>query len=180
MNQGQSPQNIANAWSESLDLSLETGESPLFDVDAVSSGLAGMTTVLATALLDAQRSDLTTPQILIGGVSPLWLAALWHSRPHNTPWRTPPTMVIYSAPDVATHLVARSTWDTRRSAFHHRPGNLPSWVQSEAGPESNPGTPGRWDVAPLNQFSMAGSRDGWLAWVGVVSAIALLLIAVLG
>jgi hypothetical protein len=179
MNQGRSPHNIEKTWNESLDLNLEAGDSPFFGVDAVSSGLVGMNAVLAMALLDAQRSDLTAPQILIGGVSPLWLAALWHVRPNSAPRRTPPITVIYSAPDVATHLAAHTTWDTRRSTFYHRPGNLPPWMQPEAGPESNPATPGRWEDAPLNQFSMVGNRDGWLAWVGVVTAIALLLIALL-
>lgn len=177
MNLRRSPRNIKNAWNESLDLSLETGESPLFGVDALSSGLAGMNAVLAMALLDAERSDLTTPQLLIGGVSPLWLAALWNSRADSAPLRTPPMTVIYSAPDVATHLAACTTWNTRRSAFYHRPGNLPPWAQMEAGAESNPAMPGRWEAAPMSHLSMTGNRDGWLAWVGVVTAIALLLIA---
>ncbi|MFO7631465.1 MAG: hypothetical protein R6W76_02940 [Caldilinea sp.] len=179
MNQGRSPQNIEDAWRETLDLSLETGESPVFCVDAISGGLAGMNAVLALALLDAQRNDLTTPSLVIGGVSPLWLATLWHIRPETAPQRTQPTTIVYSAPDVATHLVARTTSDTRRSIFYRRPGNLPPWAQPEAGPESNPAAPDRWEVAPLSRFSMAGGRDGWLAWAGVVTAIALLLIAVL-
>jgi hypothetical protein len=179
MNQARSPQNIENAWNESLDLSLETGESPIFEMDAVSGGLTGMNAVLAMTLLDAQRTDLTAPQLLIGGASPLWLAALFHSRPDNAPRRTPPLTVIYTAPDVATDLAARTTWDTRRSAFYQRPANLSPWAQPEAGPERNPATPDRWELAPLSRFSMTGNRDGWLAWMGVVAATALLLIAVL-
>ena len=92
MNQGHSPQTIAEAWRETLDLSLETGESPVFSVDALAGGLAGVHTAVALALLDAQRSDLTAPSLAIGGASPEWLAALWHERPDSAPRRTPHNM----------------------------------------------------------------------------------------
>ena len=178
MNQGHSPQTIAEAWSETLDLSLETGESPVFSVDALAGGLAGVHTAVALALLDAQRSDLTAPSLSIGGASPEWLAALWHERPESVPRRTPPTIIAFSAPDAATQLAARTTWDTRRSAFHRRTANLPPWTQPEAGADKASVTL-RWDAAPLRRFADSSGRDGWLAWAGVVTAIALLLIALL-
>lgn len=176
MNQGHSPQTIADAWRQTLDLSLETGESPIFSVDALAGGLASVHTAVALALLDAQRSDLTAPTLAIGGVSPEWLAVLWHERPESAPRRTPPTAIAYTAPDAATQLAARTTWDTRRSAFHQRPANLPPWAQLEAEATS---VARRWDVAPLHRFTDSSGRDGWLAWAGVVMAIALLLIALL-
>lgn len=177
MNQGHSPQTIADAWRETLDLSLETGESPVFSVDALAGGLAGVHTAVALALLDAQRSDLTAPTLAIGGVSPEWLATLWHERPDSVPRRTPPPTIAFAAPDAATQLAARTTWDTRRSAFFQRPANLPPWAQLEA--DRTP-VAQRWDVAPLRRFADSSGRDGWLAWAGVVTAIALLLIALLG
>lgn len=178
MNQGHSPQAIADAWRETLDLSLETGESPVFSVDALVGGLAGLNAAVALALLDAQRDDLTTPTLLVGGVNPEWLAALWHERPDSAPRRTPTTAVAFSAPDAAMQLAARTAWDTRRSAFYRRPANLPPWAQPEAGVDKAP-VALRWDVAPLHRFADSGKRDGWLAWAGVVTAIALLLIALL-
>jgi hypothetical protein len=176
MNQGHSPQTIADAWRQTLDLSLETGESPIFSVDALAGGLAGVHTAVALALLDAQRSDLTAPTLAIGGVSPEWLAVLWHERPESAPRRTPPTAIAYTAPDAATQLAARTVWDTRRSAFYQRPANLPPWAQIEA--DATP-VARRWDVAPLRRFTDSSGRDGWLAWAGVVTAVALLLIALL-
>ncbi len=176
MNQGYSPHTIADAWRQTLDLSLETGEAPMFHVDALAGGLAGVHAAVAVALLDAQRSDLTAPILVIGGVSPEWLATLWHERPESAPRRTPPTAIAYAAPDAATQLAARTTWDTRRSAFYRRPANLPPWAQHEA--DKTP-IARRWEVAPLHRFAASSERDGWLAWAGVVTAIALLLIALL-
>lgn len=178
MNQGYSPQTIAAAWHETLDLCLETGESPLFCVDTLAGGLAGVHAAMALALLDAQRSDLMTPIFLIGGVSPEWLAALWCVRPQSSSRHTPPSTVAFSAPDVATQLAAQNTFDTRRSAFYQRPAQLPPWVQLEADADKAP-VALRWDVAPLRRFSASNGRDGWLAWAGVVTAIALLFIALL-
>jgi hypothetical protein len=178
MNQGHSPQTIADAWREMLDLSLETGETSVFSVDALAGGLASVHAVVALALLDAQRSDLTTSTLVIGGVNPQWLAALWHERPDSAPRRTPPTAIAFSAPDAATQLAARTAWDTRRSAFYQRPANLPPWAQPEAGADKA-SVALRWDVAPLRRFVDSSGRDGWLAWAGVVTAIALLLIALL-
>lgn len=179
MNQGRSPQDIATAWRETLDFSLETGEAPVYTVDASADGLAGQSALLALTLLEAGRKDLTTPQLAVGGVGPLWLATLWHPRPANAPARTPPTTTVYTAPDVATHLAALTTWDIRHSAYYRRPQQLPPWVQPEAAPETNPAAPASWQSIPLARFSTRAGRDGWLAWAGVVVAVALLLIAVL-
>lgn len=179
MNQGCSPTHIATAWREMLDLSLETGEAPIYAVDAPMDGLTGQAAVLALALLDAGRKDLTTPWLAVGGVGPLWLAMLWHQRPASAPARTPPTITAYTAPDVATHLAALTTWDTRRSAHYQRPQQLPPWVRLEAAPETNPAAPERWQSIPLARFSTHAGRDSWLAWTGVVMAVALLLIAIL-
>ncbi|HHY55468.1 MAG TPA: hypothetical protein GYA08_08525 [Chloroflexi bacterium] len=179
MNQGCSPNHIATTWRETLDLSLETGEAPVFTVDAPADALAGQAAILALGLLDAERKDLTTPWLAVGGLGPFWLAALWHPHPANAPARTPSIITAYTAPDIATHLAALTTWDTRHSAYYRRPQQLPPWVQPEAAPETNPAAPSRWQSIPLARFSEHNERDGWLAWAGVVTAVALLLIAVL-
>jgi hypothetical protein len=179
MNQGRNSHNIATAWRETLDFSLESGETPLYTIDAPADGLTGQAAVLALALLDAGRKDLTTPWLAVGGVGPLWLAALWHPRPQNAPARTLSTITAYTAPDTATHLAALTTWETRRSAYYQRSQQLPPWVQPEAAPETNLAAPERWQSTPLARFSTHAGRDGWLAWAGVVMAVALLLVAML-
>jgi len=179
MNQGCSPRHVAAVWQETLDRSLETGEAPIYVIDALAGGLAGMHAILALALLDAQRKDLAAPRLAVGGAGPLWLAALWHARPESTPLRTPPTVTAFTAPDIATHLAALTTWDTRHAAFHRRAQALPPWVQPDAAAEMNPAATDRWEAAPLTRFVATTGRDGWLAWAGVVMAMALLLIAVL-
>lgn len=179
MNQGRSPKSIVDAWRRELDLGQETGESPIFPIDALSDGLTGANAILALARLDAERRDLTTPALLIGGVSPLWLAALWRNTSPAMARGAAPTAVVYTAPDPATHRAACTIWDIRRSPFLQRPGAAPPWAQAEAGPDANPGLPERWEVAPLNRFAATQGREGWLAWAGVVMALALLWIALL-
>jgi hypothetical protein len=136
--------------------------------------------MLALALLDAGRKDLDNAATSCRWAASVALASgALAASPPNAPARTPPTITAYTAPDRATHLAALTTWDTRRSAYHRRPQQLPPWVPLEAAPETNPAAPERWESIPLARFSTRTGRDGWLAWAGVVMAVALLLIAVL-
>lgn len=179
MNNGRSPRTIDEAWQQELDLSLETGESPVFDIGAATSGLEGMNGVLGLWRMDAGRRDLTAPVLAGGGMSGAWLAALHHLRPDDTPSRSPSIATAYTAPDQAAHMASLTVWDTRRSAFRRRPAEVPPWVQAAAIPDAVPGASASWETLPLSAAVPAGGRDGWLAWAGVVLAIALLLIAVL-
>ena len=179
MNNGRSPRAINEAWQQELDLSLETGESPLFDVGASTGGLEGMNGMLALWRMDAERRDLTAPVVTAGGMCGTWLAALHHSRPDDTPPRSPVTATAYTAPDVAAHMASQTLWDTRRSAFRRRPAEVPPWAQPAVVPDAVPGAPVPWEALPLSAAVPSTGRDGWLAWAGVVLAIALLLIAVL-
>jgi len=179
MNSGRSPRAIDEAWQQELDLSLETGESPLFDVGASTGGLEGMNGVLALWRMDAGRRDLTAPVVTAGGMSGAWLAALHHVRPDDTPVRSPAIITAYTAPDIATHMAGQTLWDTRRSAFRRRPADVPPWAHGAVVPEALPGAPAPWETLPLSVTARNGGRDGWLAWAGVVLAVALLLIAVL-
>lgn len=179
MNLNRSPESIATVWRETLDLSLETGEAPVYTAGAPADGLTGQASVMALALLDAGRKDLTTPLATIGGSGLLWLASLWRPLPVNAPSQTPSTIIAYTAPDMATHLAALTTWDTRRAIYYRRPRQLPPWAQPLAAPETNPAAPAPWQSIPLTNFSTGGGCDGWLAWAGIVLAVALLLIAVL-
>ena len=126
MNNGRSPRAIDAAWQQELDLTLETGESPLFDVGAMADGQEGMNGLLALWRMDAGRRDLTAPVVIAGGMSGTWLAALHHTRPDDTPARSPAIVTAFTAPDVATHLASQTLWDTRRSAFRRRPARVSS------------------------------------------------------
>ena len=177
MNQAGPAQGVAEEWRRLLDLALETGESPLFGGGASSGGLTSLQAVQALAVLDAERQDGATPALVLGGTSPLWLAALWLVPEPQA--RTFPTAIFYSAPDRATHLAAQTTLETRRSPFYQRPANLPAWAQPDAAPASASAIPEGWETDPLTRFQRPGQRDGWLAWGGLVAAVALLLIALL-
>ncbi|MFZ4850840.1 MAG: hypothetical protein ACOYL7_17090, partial [Caldilinea sp.] len=157
MNQSSPAQGVADEWRRLLDLALETGESPVFWAGDSSGGLASLQAAQALAVLDAERQDGATPALVLGGTSPLWLAALWLVPAPQT--RTPPTAILYSAPDRATHLAAQTTLETRRSLFYQRPANLPAWAQPDAAPASASATPEGWDTNPLTRFQRPGQRD---------------------
>ncbi len=179
MHNGRSPRAIDAAWQQELDLTLETGESPLFDVGAMADGQEGMNGLLALWRMDAGRRDLTAPVVIAGGMSGTWLAALHHTRPDDTPARSPAIVTAFTAPDVATHLASQTLWDTRRSAFRRRPAKVPPWAQPAVVPDAMPGASASWETLLLSVEARMGGQDGWLAWAGVVLAVALLLIAVL-
>lgn len=168
---------IESIWQQELDLSLETGEAPVFDLGVSDTGLDGMAAALAVALLDAVRKDVSAPLAMAGGTGPLWLANLFHQRPATTPPHSPATTVAYTAPDLATHMAELQTLDTRTSVFRRRPADLPPWVQTAAQPSSHPGAVQTWETFPLAAATLAARRDGWVAWSAVALAGALLLIA---
>ena len=179
MNEGRSPRAIDEAWQQELDLSLETGESPSFDIGAMGNGQEGMNGILALWRMDARRCDLAAPVVTAGGMSGTWLASLHHARPDDTPARSPAITTAFTAPDPATHMASQTLWVARRSPFRRRPARVPPWVQQVAVPDTVPGASAFWETLLFRVTNTSGGQDGWLAWAGVVLAVALLLIAVL-
>ena len=113
MNSGRSPRAIDEAWQQELDLSLETGESPLFDVGASTGGLEGMNGVLALWRMDAGRRDLTAPVVTAGGMS----GALKNS---------PLTLERECYGSSSTKIRGQNGWIFYKHVRTNRPGNCES------------------------------------------------------
>ena len=168
---------LQSQWQQTLDVSLETGEAPAFDLGAAPELLVGAPGLVAMERLDAERRDTVAAVALCGGSSPLWLASLLHLRPNETPDRSPATITVFCGADDATHLASLTTWDTRRSPFYARPSDLPPAMQPPFVPNRS-GAP-FWSTLPvtLGAHPEGAPRDGWTAWFAVVVALILLLIA---
>jgi hypothetical protein len=87
-------------------------------------------------------------------------------------------IAAYTAPDLASHSAALTTYDTRRSAFRRRPADLPPAFQPLIAPATQTAN-APMETLPLAeaQTVLSIGRDGWVAWTTVAVAIILLAIA---
>ncbi len=172
---------IAAFDRQELDLSLETGEAPVYDLGAGAGAFDGLAGALAANLLDAERSDTAMPLVAGGGSSGTWLIPLFHDRPANMPSRMPATATVFTGPDLATHAAAMTTWDVRRSPFRRRPADLAPALQTLLAPRTRPGAALAGESLPLveSERPLALRGDDWLAWAAVVAALVMVLIALL-
>lgn len=166
---------------QELDLSLETGEAPVYDLGAGAGVFDGLPGALAVNLLDTERNDTSMPLVAGGGAGGTWLLTLFHDRaPHMSP-RMPATATVFTGPDPASHAAAMTTWDVRRSPFRRRPADLAPFMQTVFAPRTRPGAALAGESLPLVEAErpLALRGDGWIAWAAVVAALVLLLIALL-
>jgi hypothetical protein len=90
----------------------------------------------------------------------------------------PDPQLAYTAPDPATHQAALTAWDRRQSPYRAQPAALPIALQTPFTPEDRPAAASGMETL-LFALSAAeqAPRDGWVAWVAVVVALILLLLA---
>lgn len=198
MNGNRSLEAIVAQWQAELDAGLEIGETPVFYLGQGPAMLGELAGPLALQWLDEERRDTRMPLAAGGGLSPFWLAALFHQRSADAPLLSPAAVFCFTGPDPATHAAALNLLDTRRSQFRPRPADLPPGFQPafvanvQAGPFAAEVLPlqlaslssqatNMSSVAPYpsdhTPAFLAGGRDGWVAWTAVVAAVVLLLIA---
>jgi len=170
---------IANHWQSELDLGLETGAPPLLNLGYSRNGLDALPALLAFHYLEDARSDMAPPSAAAGGVSPYWLLALLHARGAATPPRSHGSVTAFSGPDSATHAAALGVLELRRANAWRRRGELPPPFQPIFRPNAQAGAQ-PWDTLPFaqSQPKEAVHRDGWTAWIAVVAALVLMLIAI--
>jgi hypothetical protein len=134
---------------QELDLSLETGEAPVYDLGTGVDAFDGLPGALAVNLLDTERNDTTMPLAAGGGAGGAWLLTLFHERaPHMSP-RMPATVTVFTGPDPASHAAAMTTWDVRRSPFRRRPADLAPVMQALFAPRTRPGAALAGESLPL-------------------------------
>jgi hypothetical protein len=173
-------EDIAEQWQSVLDTNLETGDTPLFVLGHSPAMVGDLPGELALQHCDEERRDAALPLALAGGLSPVWVMALFHRRGDEVPSRSPGIRVGYTGPDLATHAAALSVWDTRRSPFHPRPRGLSPAFQPHFTPRGQAGAHSA-DTLPflVADRDAPFRRDGWVAWGAMALAMALLLIALI-
>jgi hypothetical protein len=169
---------IAAQWQDATDQGLETGEPPVLDGGVAPACLDGAGSLLAMADLSIQRADATRPMLAAGGVTPWWLILLLRPPAVTVTAPKPDPQLAYTAPDPATHQAALTTWDRRQSPYRTQPAALPIALQTPFTPEDRPAAAAGMETQ-LFALSAAeqAPRDGWVAWVAVVVALILLLLA---
>lgn len=180
---------IAAAWQTEIETKLEAGATPLLQTGASSSLLAGAAPLMAYHQFAARRTDITTPLVVAGGSSPLWLGLLL--APDDTRG-VPLPAVVFGGPDLvsqfATVLILSSGALTAPSPI--RTGTPPALAGFYA-PRLAPGAVTPWESLPfveVGERPQLGPADAavesdptheWIAWGALLLALCLVLSALL-
>lgn len=180
---------IAADWQTEVETKLEAGSTPLLTAGTPALALSGAATLLAYQQFAAQRTDITTPLVIAGGGSALWLGLLLaHSAERGAPLPT----VVYGGPDPATYLASVATLSSGAltAAPLVRPGTSPEAADFLA-PRLAPGLSAPWEALPFVEIgerprpALAGPAarpdptGDWIAWGALLLALCLILSALL-
>lgn len=166
---------IRTQWQTQIETSLEAGGPPLLDLGANTGVLDSVPALAALHAFAAERVDLTAPTIVSSGNSLLWFAALLYPHNHRSS-QSPNLQVVYGGADLATHMASIETQRTRMAA-DEQANQLPARLALFFAPGAQAG-PLLWEALP---FAVTEEADGdpWLAWVALVLAVGLVLMALL-
>ncbi len=180
---------IAAAWQTEIETKLEAGATPLLLTGTPSLALTGIIALPAYQQLMAQRTDITTPLLVAGGSSALWLGLILAPNERRS---TPLPAVVYGGPDPATYLANVQTLSTGRlapPALAH--SGAPAALAPFYAPRVTPAVPAAWETLPFvevgegPQPALAPSTldtdpaDDWIAWGTMLLALCLVLSALL-
>ena len=179
---------IAAAWQTEIERGLEVGARPLWTSGAADDLLPSAGTLLALQQMLADRADLTTPLVVAGGNSALWLGLLLSPRPTAQGRHAPLPVVRFAGADAATHLAALACLAAPTAATDPAPAlTLP------LAPQQHPGAAAPWESLPLGICgdpapmplvagggrAPADSLADWIAWAAMILAGALILAALI-
>jgi hypothetical protein len=182
-----SPAALRAEWQDRVEISLETGESPVLDLGANNGVLDSLPALMALQGFAEQRTDITTPTLVSGGNSLLWMAALVHE---PSAAHAPALTVVYGGADLATQLGSLATQQVQPPARLQPPMLLPAQLAAlfapgaQAGPlwwEALPFAVAEEATRPANRPEDAPLRqdDPWLAWAAIAVAVVLVVAAFL-
>jgi hypothetical protein len=189
MDWNRSAAEIAAAWQTELETKLEAGATPLLLAGTSALPISGASTLLAYQQFAAARTDITTPLLIAGGSSALWLGLLL--APGASRGAPLPT-VVYGGPDLATYLASVTTLSSGVPA-------TPPLVQTGTPPEMTdflsprlaPALSAPWEALPFVEIgesprpALAGPAPSadptgdWIAWGALLLALCLVLSALL-
>lgn len=194
------PSDIVQQWQDDVEQNTEAGVAPMLELGVSNMAAHDLPALLAMQRWCAQRSDITRPYLPVGGLGPLWIAAMMRPVSRHAAPDVPEPMVLYSGTNDAEYILtvamAQAAADRTRPNSHRRDAIPVSWLV----PQSQPAMALSWDALPflyLNprpRVPHAGAAVGemtsvssapadptqdWLAWAGLLLALFLVLLAVL-
>ncbi len=170
---------IVDRWQSHLQYAVEAGTAPQIALGQSSDALTALIGLAALQLLIETRSDMSAPLLTAGGASGAWLGALMQPQ-NGAPAHSPSALNIYLGADEANAIAAAGTLP--RPPFGLRaPADrgLPAGFRAAIAPPLQPGAPFTWESLPLRTLEPLGglsgvnARGAWLAWLGFLLAVAL-------
>lgn len=187
MNWYKTTTNYQTQWQTTIERGLESGQTPLIDLGAGLGELPQLNALVALLNFAGQRADLTSPAIVAGGNSVVWLAGLFY--PAYLP-RLPALTVLYGGADPAMQLASSALYDSQLSTpLDTGETAIPTYLAPYTTPRIASAVP-RWDTLPFllggppsepqsTGDNLAVQADTWLTWASVGLALALILFAFL-
>jgi hypothetical protein len=176
------PVSTLATWQSSLNEGVEAGIAPELAVGTTSATIPALTGVEALHRLSETRSDMTSPQVVAGGSTGVWLAALTLPQ-DEVPHHSPPVTTLFAGADTALYLATAGTqpiWVGGARKLGKR--RLPEGYCELVAPGLQPGTPPSWETFAFRVLDATGqgqsarSSDRWLSWL----ALGLVLIMIVG
>lgn len=180
---------ITAAWQTEIETKLEAGATPLLVVGTSALALSGASTLLAYQQLAAERTDITSPLLIAGGSSALWLGLLLAP---STNRAAPLPTVVYGGPDLATYAASVMTLSSGTMAAPAlvQTGTPPA-VADFFAPRLAPALTVPWEALPFVEtgesprpalagpMAISDPTGDWIAWGALLLALCLVLSALL-
>lgn len=196
MNRNNTPRHIATEWVDGVERALEFGDSSVLELGAGNAPIESVPALLAmqnARLLQLGNASLHMPA---GGLGYAWLAALM--QPAMESERPLNTEIVYTGANQIEYATSVSLLRSRLDPVDSSSGSQAVIPASHIYPQTEPGMALTWDSLPFDQIatgpsdamgaSAAGNvadtavDDGaadWLAWMAVLLALFLIIIAII-
>ncbi len=178
---------IHTHWRSQIDERLEAGEALLIEVGVSTSVLNNLGALIALERLAAERVDVTSPWLFVGGDGVAWAAILMSTASGATTAHSPAITPFYAGADQPTYLASLATSaDVSTNTQESTKTGLPVGMHSLFMPESQPGVAPFWSSLPFvlatqvqatNPESVTVDQDGWLQWLTLLVVVGLLIVA---
>jgi hypothetical protein len=195
-----SPRQIAQRWQDDVDQDLEAGVDPILEFGVSNLPVDSTPSLLALQHWSAQRRDISVPVMPAGGLGPFWFAAMMRPLPSPSQRHAPEPIVLYTGANDAESLASVTLLHAAVEPSGPVVARRPAIPASYFTPRSQPGTTISWDSLafletyhpPSAQPALAVDQKGlvtedaradpiqdWLAWVSLLLALFLVLLAAL-
>ncbi len=181
---------IHTHWQGQIDESLEAGEALLLEIGVSTSALNNLGALVALERLAAERFDVTSPLLAVGGDGVTWAAMLLSSAAAATAALSPAITPVYAGADQSTYLASLATLPGVSTHIRYRvTTGLPVGMHSLLMPASQPGVTPLGSALPLVLVAQAASNDEtvrvvntvdpdpWLQWLTLLMVVGLFIVA---